>query len=110
MISNGFDGILRDLGELSGTDLVGWLLLAGLALLPIVGVLLILGGSRLAWIPVAVFAALMVLWFLYYATNWWSNPGIAGAALPALAVMISWIVLGVSAWSLHRRRHRPLTS
>lgn len=54
-------------------------------------------GSRLAVVPLAVFAGQMSLWFAYYATDWFSNPGLAGAMAIAVLPTMGSLVLGVVA-------------
>ncbi len=49
-------------------------------------------GVRLAVVPLVVFAGQISLWFAYYATDWFSNPGLGGALvvviLPALCSFV----------------------
>jgi hypothetical protein len=104
MVKDGFEGIARDLTELVAAGPFGWLVLAGLVLLAVFGVALVWAGSRLALASLAIFVGVLAMWFLYYATGWWSNPGLAGAVPPAFALMIAWLLLVVAAWRLQRRR------
>lgn len=70
-------------------------------------------GSRLALVPLAVFGGQMSLWSAYYATDWFSNPGLAGtmavAVLPTLGSLVLSVVAAVLA-SLpqHRTESLPL--
>lgn len=49
-------------------------------------------GSRLALVPFIVLAGQVALWFSYYATDWFTNPGLKGgmtvALLPALGSLV----------------------
>ena len=43
--------------------------------------------------PSDVSLALFLVWFLYHATDWWSNPG-QGAWAPAfLLVLVGWLLV-----------------
>ena len=52
-------------------------------------------GSRLAVVPLVVFAGQLSLWIAYYATDWFGNPGLAGAM--AVAVLPTLVGLGLAA-------------
>jgi hypothetical protein len=90
-------GISRDLEELRSSGVFGWVLITvSLALPGLAFVLVVFARSRLALVPLAIAAGLFGLWFLYYATDWFSNPG-QGAWMPAfLAVLVAWGVLLVA--------------
>jgi hypothetical protein len=110
MVGDGVAGIWRDLHLLATEDgPIGWLVIASLVLLPVLAIGLSLAGSRLAIASVVIFVGVLAVWFLYYATDWWANPGLAGTVLPTLALLIAWAVLPVAVWRLRRvRRHRRL--
>jgi hypothetical protein len=75
-------------------------------------VLVVFARSWLALVPLAISGGLFALWVLYYATDWFANPG-QGAWMPVfLAVLLAW---GVLVAALHQAwRHRswglPFTS
>jgi hypothetical protein len=73
-------------------------ILALIAGLPVGSVLaLVLRRRLLALAPLGISLVLFVLWVLYYATDWWSNPG-QGGWLPANALFVlGWILLLVAA-------------
>lgn len=54
-------------------------------------------GSRLAVVPLAVFAGQASLWFAYYATDWFSNPGLAGALAVAVVPTLGSLVVATVA-------------
>lgn len=96
-------GITRDLGEVSEAGPLGWAVLLLVLALPLASVFTVWKGSRLALAPLAVSAGLGVLWVLYYATDWWSNPGMTGAVGPLLLVVLAWLLLLVALTRLRRR-------
>lgn len=107
MIRDGFSGVARDLGEFVTGGPIGWVLLGLLILLPVLSVALVVGGSRMAIIPLVIFLGIVVVWFLYHATHWWPNPGAAAGVLRmAAALLVAWLVLGVAGWRHLRRRSR----
>ncbi len=66
-------------------------------------------GSRLAVLPLVVFVGQMVLWGAYYATEWFSNPGLGGALAVAVLPTLASLILAVVATVLtFRSRHRAL--
>jgi hypothetical protein len=78
---------------------------AALALLPLVALILALLGSRVAQVVLALCAALVVLWAMYYALDL-PNPGVAGAALVLAAIASAWVVLIVEI--VRRVRHTDI--
>lgn len=72
-------------------------LLVVLMLLPVVLSIYAGGrGSRLALVPLVVFAGQMSLWFAYYATDWFSDPGVGIALSIALLTALGNLVLAVA--------------
>jgi hypothetical protein len=98
-------GISRDLEELRSSGAFGWVLITvSLALPGLALVLVVFARSWLALVPLATAAGLFGLWFLYYATDWFSNPG-QGAWLPAFtAVLLAWGVLLAALLDSWRRK------
>jgi hypothetical protein len=104
-ITAGRLGIARDVREVADEGWLGWLVLVGVFLLPVASLLLLTRRRWLAGLPLCVSVALGSAWFLYYATDWWSNPG-QGAWVPALTlVLLAWFVLWVEIW--RARREQP---
>jgi hypothetical protein len=108
-------GISRDVDELRSAHAFGWTVISiGLALPVGALVLVLFAKSLLALVPLAISAGLFGLWVLYYATDWFSNPG-QGAWMPAFSlVLLGWIVLLVGAGQAFRRgegvrRYGPAT-
>ena len=65
--------------------------------LPLAAASLAAARRWLALVPLAISFGLFATWVLYYATDWWSNPG-QGAWLPAfLLVLVGWLLVGVAA-------------
>jgi hypothetical protein len=87
-------GITRDLEELTLYGPVGFVILAFIGGLPVGSILvLVLRRRLLALAPFGISVVLFLLWVLYYATDWWSNPG-QGGWPPANALFVfGWIVL-----------------
>ena len=92
----GWDGISRDVGELLSEPVLAVVFVLMLAL-PVASAVLVAARRWLALAPLAIGGGLFAEWFLYYATDWWSNPG-QGAWLPAfLLVLVGWVLVGVAA-------------
>jgi hypothetical protein len=90
--------ISRDLHELTLYGPLGYAILAAIAGLPTASILVLAWRRRLlALVPLAISALLFAVWALYYATDWWANPGLGGGAFPALLVALGWLVLIVAA-------------
>lgn len=83
--------------------------LIGLMLIP---VLLSLPGlrrsSRLAVLPVLIFVGQTALWFLYYATDWFSNPGSGGALIVGVAPSVLGTLIALVAWVQTQHRDAPV--
>ncbi|MDQ2981578.1 MAG: hypothetical protein M3R26_04550 [Actinomycetota bacterium] len=86
-------GIGRDLDELDAAGLFGWLMVAGTFGLPLISLALLLARRWLAVVPLAISGGLFAVWFLYYATDWWSNPGMNGAAQAGLVLLLGWAIV-----------------
>ena len=82
----------------------GWVVLTMVFALPVMSMALLLRRRWLALFPLSFSLALFSVWFLYYATEWWSNPG-QGAWAPAfMLVLLGWLLVIVEARRLRRRR------
>ncbi len=82
---------------LAESGVFGWVILSVLFSLPVVSVTLLLRRRWVALIPLLLSLALFSLWFAYYATDWWSNPG-QGAWAPAfMLVLLGWLLVIVEA-------------
>ena len=58
----------------------------------------------LAVLPLCITLGSFATWFLYYATDWLSNPG-QGAWAPALALVLGgWCVVCVEVWRMRREQ------
>lgn len=98
-------GVARDIREVADEGWLGWVVLIAVFALPLASVVLLMRHRWLALLPLCVSLALGSTWFLYYATDWWSNPG-QGAWVPALAlVLLGWFVVCVEIW--RARREQP---
>lgn len=85
----GVDGIARDVGELLDHPVMTAVALLTLAL-PMASLLLVALRRWIAAVPLAISVGLFAAWFLYYAADWWANPG-AGAWVPGfLLVLVGW--------------------
>jgi hypothetical protein len=66
--------------------------------LPVVSVALLLRRRWVAMVPLSLSLALFSLWFFYYATDWWSNPGLGGAWATVLVLVLpGWLLVIVEA-------------
>lgn len=90
-------GIGRDIRVFAESGVFGWVVLSVVFCLPMVSVALLLRRRWLAAIPLSLWIALFCVWFAYYATDWWSNPG-QGAWAPAfMLVLLGWLLVFVEA-------------
>jgi len=80
-------GIGKDIRVFAESGVFGWVALSVVFSLPAVSVVLLLRRRWLAVIPLALSLVLFSLWFAYYATDWWSNPG-QGAWAPAFMLVL----------------------
>ena len=104
-IAAAWAGIARDVREVADEGWLGWLVLVIVFALPVMSLVLLTRRRWLALLPLCISVALFAEWFLYYATEWWSNPG-QGAWIPALTlVLLGWFVVCVEIW--RTRREQP---
>ena len=90
-------GISRDLKELTLFGPLGFVILAVIAGLPVGSILvLVLRRRLLALAPLGISMVLFLLWVLYYATDWWSNPGQGGWPPANALLVLGWILLLVA--------------
>jgi len=97
-------GISKDLDELIDEGARGWVLLGVAAGLPLASLLALMMKRWLALLPLAISIGLFCVWALYYATDWWSNPGQAAWAPASGLVLLGWVLLIVA---VVRRRRGP---
>ncbi len=95
--------ITRDLAELMGGGAIGWAILVFFASLPIAALLIWMQGGRLAILSLVMWIALLAGAVLYYATDWWSNPGLNGLGMGVLTAGVAWGVLVIAWWRLPSR-------
>jgi hypothetical protein len=88
-IAHGLQSMWRDIVELATFDWVGRIALIGFVLLPAVALRAVVRGNRLGWVSLGVWFALVAVWFLYYATDWW------GPVSGPLAFWIGVLALGI---------------
>jgi hypothetical protein len=101
------DPLTRDLNELLDAGPFGWLILAALVLLPVLAVMLILARSRLAVWSLALYLAVWAELVVYYGTDYRGNLGVGRESLiRAVPMLVAWILLGVAALLVLRRRAR----
>jgi len=90
-------GISRDVKELTLYGPLGFVILAVIAGLPVGSILvLVLRRRLLALAPFGISIVLFLLWVLYYATDWWSNPGQRGWPPANALFVLGWILLLVA--------------
>jgi hypothetical protein len=91
-------GIGKDIRVFAESGVFGWVVLTVVFALPLISMALLLRRRWLAMMPLLISLAIFSVWFLYYATNWWSNPG-QGAWAPAfLLVFLGWLVVCAEIW------------
>ena len=101
-VAAGRSGIAKDMRILADEGVFGWAVLIVVFALPVVSVLLLAGRRWLALLPLAISFAVLATWFLYYAAEWWSNPG-QGAWLPAVAIVLfGWFIVAVELLRMRR--------
>lgn len=96
-------GITRDIEAVAAAGPGGWVVLLLVFALPLVSLFAVWKGRTLAWVPLAISVGLGVQWVLYYATDWWSNPGMTGAVVPLFLVVVAWLLLLIALGRLRRR-------
>lgn len=92
-ISTAFELVGRDIAELGSWFPIGTLLVVMALALPPVALGMALRGYRAAWLSVLVAALIFGEWFLYYATDWWANPGLGSWVAVAGATVLGWGIL-----------------
>jgi len=83
----GLSGIAKDIRVLAEDGAFGWTILIVVLTLPVASLLLLARRRWIALFSVAISFSVLVTWLLYYATDWWSNPG-QGAWLPPVALVL----------------------
>lgn len=96
-------GIGRDIQEVAEAGVLGWVVLGLVLALPVVSLALLVLRRWLAVIPVTISLSLLSVWFLYYATDWWSNPGQSASAPAFLLILLGWLIVCVEIWRARRR-------
>ena len=97
-------GISRDVREVAEEGVLGWAALIVVFALPVASMLLLACRRWLALLPLAISVSVLAEWFLYYATDWWSNQG-QGVWLPAMAVvLLGWFLVAVELWRMDRQQ------
>ncbi len=93
-VAHGLEWMWNDIVELATYDWIGRTALVLFLLLPIVSLVLVLRGSRSAWIPLGITALLTAMWFLYNATDWFGSVGgPVGFSVLALGVGAGWSIV-----------------
>ncbi len=101
-VTHGIEWMRDDIVELATYDWIGRTALILFLLLPVVSLILVLRGSRPAWIPLGITIALATMWFFYNATDWWGSVGgPVGSAVLLLATGAGWFI---AAWQLVKGR------
>lgn len=96
-VASARSGIGKDIRVFAESGIFGWVVLATMFALPVMSMALLLRRRWLAMMPLLMSLAIFSVWFLYYATDWWSNPG-QGAWAPAfMLVLLGWILVIVEA-------------
>ena len=97
----GWDGISRYIGELLSDPVMAGVATLTFAL-PVVSMGLGVARRRLALVPLLLSLGLLAVWFLAYATDWWSNQG-QGVWVPAfMVVLFGWGFAFAAARAGHR--------
>jgi hypothetical protein len=108
-LDNAWAGMSRDIDELR-MDTFGWVMLFSFALLPLAS-LILLGFRRwIAVVPLLGWLTLLVLWVLYYATDWFPPISGGSAILVFFAILVAWFMLLPAAFRPSRRRSNAMTS
>jgi len=82
----------------------GWAIIAMVTCLPLAAAGAVAAGSRLALVPLLGSVSLWALWYVYYATDWLTNPGLMGVAYGFYLLLAGWAVLLVAIIRLRRAR------
>ena len=91
-------GIGRDLSELESSGWVGRIVLALIFGLPVASLTLLFYRRWLAVVPLMASLACLSGWFLYYATDWWANPGLGGFAMVFVVHLAAWLFVPLAAF------------
>lgn len=99
-------GISRDLGELAGAGLGGWLAIAAFVALPFgAAAVITIAKRRAAWISLVLWLAVAGAWVFYYLVG--ANLGL-GAAVPWVVVLaVGWLVFAGALVSWARASRGP---
>jgi hypothetical protein len=108
-LDNAWAGMNRDIEELK-MDAFGWVMLLSFSLLPLASLILLAFRRWIAVLPLLGWLALLVLWVLYYATDWFPPISGGSAILVFLAVLVGWFILLTAACTPSRRRSNTMTS
>lgn len=103
-ISTAFDLMGRDIAELGSWFPVGTLVIVMTLALPVAALAMAVQGHRAAWLSVLVAVLVLGSWFLYYATDWWANPGQGSWVAMAAATVLGWAILAAALLSRRSRR------
>jgi hypothetical protein len=108
-LDSAWAGMSRDIDELK-MDAFGWVMLLSFSLLPLGSLILLAFRRWIAVLPLLGWVALLVLWVLYYATDWF--PPISGGSviLVFVAVLVGWFILLSAAFTPSRQRSNTMTS
>jgi hypothetical protein len=99
---NAWELMGRDLDEFTQEGGLGWTFLVLFFSMPVAAILLLVARRWIALIPLTGWIALNVLWFLYYATEWFGPVSGAAAGLVFLLLVGGWVLLAAAA--VPRRR------
>lgn len=92
-IANALSAMWGDAVKLATFDWIGRVALISLVLLPAGSLALIFRGNRRGWVPLGISFAVVSVWFLYYATDWWGPVGDPNAFWIAVLVLgVGWAV------------------
>jgi hypothetical protein len=101
-VGSGVDGIAKDVHILADESAFGWTLLVLSFGLPVAALFSLTRRRWVALLPLAMTSGVLTLWFLYYATSWFANPGQAAWMPTAFFVVVGWAIFVADA--MHVRR------
>ena len=90
-------GVGKDIRVFAESGVFGWVVLTVVFGLPVMSVGLLLCRRWVAMAPLLISLAIFTVWFLYYATDWWSNPGQAAWAPAFVLALLGWLLVIVEA-------------
>jgi hypothetical protein len=108
-LDSAWAGMSRDIDELK-MDAFGWVMVLSFSLLPLASLILLAFRRWIAVLPLLGWLALLVLWVLYYATDWFPPISGGSAILVFVAVLVGWFILFTAAFTPSRRRSNTMTS